>query len=64
MVESPRQGGSPQAKAGRKYGGQPQVDERSCGADKIRAKPIPRPTLYFGFLLDFRYPQKVRKLDF
>ena len=54
MVESPRQGGSPQARARRQYGGQPiKVDERSCGADFIRAKPIPRPTLYFGFLLDF-----------
>lgn len=49
MVESPRQGGSPQARARRQYGGQPiKVDERSCGADFIRAKPIPRPYLFFN----------------
>jgi len=47
MVESPKQGGSPQARARRKHGGQPKVDERSCGADSIRAKLIPRKFLAF-----------------
>ena len=41
-VEPPRQGGSPQAKAGRKYGGQPTVDERSWRENFIFAKSIPR----------------------
>lgn len=38
--EPPRQGGSPQAKAGRKYGGQPTVDERSWRENFIFAKSI------------------------
>ena len=66
-VWTTEKGGSPQAKAGRKYGGQPTVDERSCRENFIFAKPISRNQLnekcvlvahfLFNLLLDLNHEE-------